>query len=431
MLEWATHLKLRFLCNSANPITTIPAHLTQIPLIIRYKTPPPVPNLFRIPALQNRDRVYGISISNWGPEDVGLDNALDNAFPMLETLSLAGVHTRLGLPFDFVAPRLRALHLRDMNVPTGCLSLTNAMKLSSLRLETHSAIPLKFLVESIANMPRLENISISFLQPSPLPDTVTELPSTQITCVVLPRLTRLVFRGCTTYLENLLSQIDTPFVQDLRFTCSSKGIPSIVRLSAFLGTLQNLKFQTSVVLFSRQHITISYYSDQPPVAPPFAEFSIRHSDAGGDEAHLETSLLQTCSTVVSSLSVVESLILKVTFDGAHRSGFRPQPTYWHTFLRPFVGVKTLSIGESLAVELSDALRPSNGAVITELLPVLSEVIIVSSKDPLTVLFDQPSSSFVDARRLAGSPIHRRFVQSPPPSFKLCAPPISWSFDTFN
>src|SRR5205807_4527996 len=79
MLEWATHLEPRVLCNPADPITTIASRLTQLPLIIRFKFLYPVPNLFRknsVLALQNRDRVYGITISNWGSEDLGLHKAL-------------------------------------------------------------------------------------------------------------------------------------------------------------------------------------------------------------------------------------------------------------------------------------------------------------------------------------------------------------------
>ena len=425
MLESATRLKLRFLWNSANPVTTVPAHLTQIPLTISFIFLYPVPTLLRenlFLALQNRDRVYDISINNWGSEDLGLHKALGNAFPVLETLSLAGVQTRPGVPFDFVAPRLRALHLRDVRVLTGCYQS------SSLRLQTFSAIPLKYLVESIASMPHLENISIGFYHISPLPDAVMELLSTQITCVVLPRLTRLVFKGCITYLENLLTQINTPFLQDLRSTCFSEGMPSVVRLPSFLGTLQNLNFQTAVMLFSKHHTTISYHSDQPSVAPSYAELYIYNSNARGGEIPLGTSLLQIFNAVAPALSVVESLALKVDSGpySPYRSGFTTQPTFWHTFLQPFVGVKTLTIDVSLFVELSDALRPNNGAVITELLPVLSKVVIVSLNDP--ALFDQLFSSFADARRLAGSPIDIRVIQQCPPS--LPAPPIYWTFDTF-
>ena len=75
----------------------MPAHLAQIPLIIRFKFLYPVPTLSRenlVLALQNHNRVYDISVSNWGSEDLGLHRALGNVFPVLETLSLSGVHTR-------------------------------------------------------------------------------------------------------------------------------------------------------------------------------------------------------------------------------------------------------------------------------------------------------------------------------------------------
>ena len=429
MLEWATHLELRVLCNSANPITTIPIHLTQLPLIIRFKFLYPVPNLFRknsVLALQNRDRVYGITISNWGSEDLGLNKALDSAFPMLETFSLAEALTRRVLPYNFVAPHLRALHLRNIDVPAGCLSPPNVVNLSSLRLEKIWGIPLEFLIESIASMPHLENISINFLSDPPLANAVIDSPST---CVVLPRLSRLIFTGFNTYLESLLNQIGTPFLQDLRFTVSLKRIPSVVRLSPFLGTLQSLNFQTAVMCFSGRHVTLSYHPDQPSVALPYAKFTINRPTVG-DDGDWVTSVLQICSDVAPALSVVESLALESDLGSFHKSVFRAQPTRWNIALRPFVGVKTLTINETFVAEVSDALDPNNGVVITKLLPVLSEIVIVSSEPRYLVLFDQPFSSFVDARRLAGIPINIRVIQPlhGPPS--LCPPPISWSFDTF-
>jgi len=413
----------------------MPLHLTQIPLIIRFNFLYPVPTLFRVNlvlALQNRDRVYDISISHWGFKDFGLQKALDNAFPMLETLSLSDAYTGRVLPPDFVAPRLRALHLRNIAVSMGCLLLTNVMNLSSLRLENIQVIPLEYVVESIASMPHLENISISFIPDSTLSDAVMELPSTQITCVVLSRLSRLTFKGSSTYLENLLTQIATPFLQDLRLTVFLKGIPSVVRLSAFLGTLQNLKFQTAVMSLSSQSIAISCHSDQPSVAPPYAKFAICHYNAGGDGAHLGTSLLQICSAVASALSDVESLAFELDCDSVFRLVIT-QPTFWRTFLQPFVSVKTLTIDVSFAVDLSIALRPDNGAVMTELLPVLSELVTVMASKDLLLYTARPFSSFSYARRFAGSPVDivtrgvPQFRHHPP---SLRPPPLSWSFDTF-
>ena len=408
----------------------MPSGLAQIPLIIRFKYLYPVPARFRenlVLALQHRHRVYGISISNWGLEDLGLHEALDDAFPMLETFSLAESHAGQHLPLDFLARHLRTLHLRNIAVSAGCLALPNAMSLSSLRLEKIPALPLKYLVESIESMPHLENISIGFLPYAPLPDAVMELPSTQIASVVLPRLSRLIFTGINTYLENLLTQISTPFLQDLRFTIFLKRIPSVVRLSAFLSTLQNLNFQTAVMWFSGRHMSISYHPGQPSVGLPYAKFAIDRPNTGDDE-DWETSVLQICSDVTPALSVVENLALELDLDSLYRPSFRAQPMLWHTGLRPFVGVKTLTINGAFSAELSDALDPNHGAVITELLPVLSEIVIVTPEPRELVLLKQPFSSFVDARRLAGCPIDLRVIQHRPPSLR--PPPISWSFDTF-
>ena len=430
MIEWAIRLKIGFLCNPANPITTMPSGLIQIPLIIRFKYLYPVPTRFRenlVLALQNRHRVYGITTSNWGLEDLGLHEALDNAFPMLETFSLTESHAGQVLPLDFVAPRLRALHLRNIVVSTACLSLPNAMNLSSLRLEKISALPLRYLVESIASMPLLENISIGFVPYVPLPDAVMDLPSTQITCAVLPRLTRLIFAGFSTYLENLLTQISTPFLRDLRFTIFLMGIPSVVCLSAFLGTLQNLNFQTAVMRYSGRYMTISYHPDRPSVSLPYAKFAIDRRNPGGDW-DWETSMLQICSAVGPALSVVESLALELDLEGFHGPDIMAQPMLWHTVIRPYVGVKTLTINGAFTAEISDALDPNSGTVITDLLPVLSEVVIVTPEPRDLVLLKQPFSSFIDARRLSGSPIDLRIIQHRPPSLR--PPPISWSFDTF-
>ena len=49
----------------------------------------------------------------------------------------------------------------------------------------------------------------------------------------------------------------------------------------------------------------------------------------------------------------------------------------------------------LTAELSDALLPKDEAVIKELLPELSELVVVSGKDPV----DEPFSSSISARHL--------------------------------
>ena len=103
---------------------------------------------------------------------------LDNDFPMLETLSLSNDHGPCVLPTNFAAPHLRILHLRNIAIDRISLVLANATNLLSLRLEripSPGDFPPEYLVEHIASMPHLENISIKYAAPQH-GDGTTEYP---------------------------------------------------------------------------------------------------------------------------------------------------------------------------------------------------------------------------------------------------------------
>jgi len=380
-------------------------------------------------ALQDRHHVCNISIHRWDSGDLELHRSLNNVFPMLETLSLTNgrgggrCYKNLELPNNFVAPRLRALHLLYFTIPKGHLSPTNATNLISLRLKgiprNDGFLP-EYLVECIASMPRLEDIWISF--DIGAPDAVMEFPQTQITRVVLPRLSRFDYTGVIPYLEHLLTRISTPSLRDFRSCTLSKNPFTARHLSTFLGTIQNLDLRTAMLSFSSCQLAITYYPDQPSVSPPNLVFGI----IGIYDLSTAASVVQICSAVASALQVpaVECLALEWLHHHLQVSDFPVEPTFWHTFLRSFGGVKTLRADEAFATMLSDALNRDNEAAITELLPVLSELVVVSSEE----LRQQPFSSFIRARRLAGHPIDLRVIVDRPSSL----PPhrFSWDFDTF-
>ena len=246
-----------------------------MPLIISFNFSSPVPSLSRknlLLALQHRDRVCAISIGHWGLGDFELRRALDNDFPMLETLSVSDDHRAQAFPENFTAPHLRTLHLRNIAIDRRSLLLANATNLLSLRLEripNPGDFSPEYLVECIASMPSLENISISFLQNVPLPHAVTELRNTQIPHIVLPRLSRFIYTGIGPYLEKVLTRIRTPFLQDFRFTSHLGDILSALSLPEFLDTMETLHFQKAVVSFSPLSTTIAYHFEQPSVGGPY------------------------------------------------------------------------------------------------------------------------------------------------------------------
>src|SRR6267142_2044837 len=90
----------------------------------------------------------------------GTRQGLSGAGSSLSIRVYYGLETQ-ELPYDFIAPRLRILHLQNITIPKGWLLLTNATNLLSLRLESIPAsgyFPPKYLVECITCMPHLENL---------------------------------------------------------------------------------------------------------------------------------------------------------------------------------------------------------------------------------------------------------------------------------
>ena len=405
----------------------MPSHLKPMPLIISFNFSSPVPSLSKkilLLALQHRDRVCAISIGHWGLGDLELRRVLDNDFPMLETLSISNDHVARVPPKSFAARHLRTLHLRNIAIDRGCLLLACATNLLSLRLEripSPGDFPPEYLVERIASMPHLENLSISFLQNMPLPYTVMELRNTQTPFIVIPRLSRFIYIGIGTYLEKVLARIRTPLLQDFRFTSSLDGIFAVLSLSAFLDTMQNLNFQKTLVSFSTLSTAIAYHFEQPPVDGPYFVFNVLGID---NRLGALDSVVKICSAVAPVLPDVESLVLESDYDCLRFPRFVVKPALWQSFLRSFGGVKTLRADMAFTAELSETLRADNGLAIKELLPVVSKLIVVSH----VTLVHEPFYSFISARRLAGHSIDLQVIQHYPPSLR--PPPISWPFDTF-
>jgi hypothetical protein len=135
-LQWVSNLKLHSLCNHSKPVTIIPSHFSSLPLLVSYDlallAPPRIKQDLLL-ALQHPDRVRAISV-------IGV----------MEVRSYSRHSTRPYSPSSPCSPPSEYATNRS---------------LLSLRLESIPAsgyFPPKYLVECIACMPHLENMSISF-----------------------------------------------------------------------------------------------------------------------------------------------------------------------------------------------------------------------------------------------------------------------------
>ena len=373
-----------------------------------------------IRALQYPDRVVSISIDTWRMDHWELLIALDKPFPALETFTLlvalsgspdTSFHT-IFFPGSFVSPRLHTLYLENVDIfEVPSLLTSAATTLVSLRIEQIEAcsyFPPDELVECISSMPQLEKLSIGFLSCYLLPDTEREFWDTQITRTVLSSLRELTFGGDSAYLEKVLALISAPRLQCFDIAFYSRPTLAVQHVSEFLTTIQDLDFRAVAVSFSNR-VTITYRPTQTSDSLSYIMFGIDdETDRFNQQA---ATVTQICAAVGPALNAVEDVTLK--FDRCYiPDDFAVRSELWCTFLGSFEALRMLRTDVALIPELSKVLNPDNGIAAEELLPMLSELVVVSGID----LIHNPFTSLIHARSLAGRAINfqvTKLRRSPP------------------
>lgn len=328
------------------------------------------------------------------------------------------------LPDGSATPRLRALHLHNIPLEEVSLVLTNSVtaNLISLRfdrIEDYSYVPPEHLVELISSMPQLENLSIGFGPTFLLSDPDREFWHADMRRVVLPSLWRLTFTGDSAYLEKLLALISTPLLQCFHVTYSPKPTLAVKALSACLKTIQDINFRAAVVSFSGT-FTITYYPEQPSGSPSCLMLAMGSDDKIDRLNEQVATMVRICTAVSPVPRFVESLALE--FDRAYvPDDFAVRREHWCTFLWSLGAVRRLRADVALTPELTSILNPEDGTATEELLPVLSELVVVSRVD----LVHNPFGSLIRTRSLVGNNIDFRVVKfrplPPPPLFILRSP----------
>ena len=354
--------------------------------------------------------------------DSQLFMALDNTFPALETFSvLIGLFNcpeyPLSFPENFVAPHLRTLYLKNVVIKDNVILeipsifprfVTTLVSLHLEQIEDYSYLPPNELTERISSIPRLEKLSIRFQVEFRLPDTEREFWDTQITRIVLSNLREFAFGGDSAYLEKMLALISTPLLQSFDVAFFSQPTLVVQHISEFLSTIQSLDFRAVTVSFS-DTVTITYRPTQTSdslscVMSDVDDVTNRHSQ------QLAT-VTQICAALGPTLNAVEDVTLK--FDRCYvTDDFTVRRELWRTFLRSFGALKTLRTDVALVPDLSKVLNPDNGTAAEELLPMLSELVVVSRID----LMHNPFASLIHTRSLAGRAINFQVIKrrSPPP-----------------
>jgi hypothetical protein len=385
------------------------SHLPPLPLVIYY------PDRTRIMARKDEDNIHFELQQHGRLRHVVLQapssslhmwlEPMNKLFPRLEYLSLSSTTTdseeiSLVTPELLQAPRHISLH--SIGLPKGLSSLSFTTALSTLsltRIRESCYFPPGHLVTQLQGLPRLEELSIGFALPIPLSSSEGELLSAPIPLVTLPTLRQFTFQREDVYLDNVVAQINTPLLKRLSLTLLFDLAFTLVNLTEFIHRTEGFGHHglMAKVVFNKGGPSVhASCHDQPGIEELSLHVNCKPLDWQINSA------AQVCGALEKVLSAVEKLTLDLDVNGMPTNWEnRLDSVLWHELLLPFISVKKLHVGSSLALQLSQSLELVAGGLVLELLPELEELEVQLEIGHSKNLF----SLFVETRETVARPVH--------------------------
>ena len=415
--SWS-HLDLCLLLTNDSPSMDTLSHLPPLPLIIHYSdrtrtiTRKDEGNMYL--GLQQHDRVRRVILQAPSSKLRMWLEPMNKLLPVLGELSLFSMNTDSEmsqvLPELLRAPKLHRLSLHGISLPKGLSLLSSTTSLSTLSL-THilesSYVPPGHLVALLQGLPHLEELSIGFAIPIPLPSSEGKLLPAPLPPVTLPTLRWLTFKGVGVYLDNLVAQINTPVLERLNLTLLFELAFTLVNLTEFICRTEGFKCLVARVFFNKDGASIEAgFNEQRTIG----KLSL-HVNCESLDWQIDSSA-QVCSALGRALSAVEELTLDLDVSGMASDWEKSlDSTLWHELLLPFIGVKKLHIGPPLTLELSQSLESVAGGLVLELLPELEELEVQLEIGRSKNVF----SLFVETRGSVDRPVHLSVPHSQQPN----------------
>ena len=403
-------LNLRLVCTRRKPVRDMLGIWPTFPIVIddqelgRHRRPRVDHVGNTIAALEHRDRVCQIGLENI-PLSLFpiLAATMQESFPALERLQLDSEDESPMLrPESFLggsAPRLRSLTLQNIPFPALPSLLLTTKGLVELRLWSipHSGyLSPDAIVACLSSLTKLENLLLRFKSPQSRPSgPIRRLPS--LTRVTLPSLTQFRFYGVNEYIEDLVSQIDTPLLHHLAIALFGEPLFVTSQLSQFVGWAEKLK------VVRRAMLEFDSYSNA-------AQFSLSDDPLDGTtlvlpisntELEFQLPFLEELSRSSSSplqLSSLDRLDISIGYT-------EPDPwddtedVPWLELLHPFTAVKDLYLDDRSVLNLAYTLKELTEAEATDVLPALQRIFVRDYKQHGDAI-----GSFIATRQLSDHPV---------------------------
>ena len=408
-------LNLRLLCTSKTPARDILDIWPPLPLIIHDSEYYTVNRWKRtsniIAALEHNDRVCQIQLRCFSSPELGyvMDSAMLKPFPELTDIWLAtsGYDKPVPiLPDSFLggtAPRLRSLELSDIPFP-GLRKLlpsaTHLVDLDLFNIPTSGYIPPDAMASSLSALTSLEFFRLHFRYPQPRPILESRRPPLPPpTRSILPSLTLILFKGASKYLEEIVTWIDAPRLNELHIAFFNQIIFDTPQLFQFISQRPTLRtLEKAHIAFSSKFIIVKL----PSRSSDYGVLSVEIPCAVS-EWQL-SSLEQVCTSSLPPPSTLEDLY--IFEDRGHPPCWQDdvENTLWLDLLRSFIAVKNLYLSEEFVARIAPALQELVGERTTEVLPNLESIFLGRAKWSTRRPLHEGIQKFVDARRLISHPV---------------------------
>ena len=302
---------------------------------------------------------------------------------------------------DGSAPRLQIVHLSRLpfpGLPKLLMSATHLLYLDLSNIPHSGYISPEAMVALICPFSSLATLSLGFQSPHSLPDWETRSrPPPK--CSILPALRKLDFKGVTEYLEELVTPIDTPQLDEMDIIFFNQINFYCPRLAQFINrTLTRRAPDEAHVQFDDMIAGVKLRYRTKFGLEKILTLSISCREPDWQLSSIE----QVCNFSLRSLSTVEDLYILHGYSQLVWKDDAIQNTLWLQLLLPFTAVKNLYLSKKFAPGIAAALQELVGGRITEVLPSLQNIFVEALKP--SGPFQENIGRFITARRLSDHPV---------------------------
>jgi hypothetical protein len=402
VFESPRRLNLRLFCTPETPARTTLDVWPALPLIVSGNMALSSGTDNVIAALGQRNRVRQVNLHLAGRQLEEVSASMQMPFPELTEMRLwLDVETVsvIPIPDSFLGgsiPLLQHFELSGIPFPGLLKPLSSATHLVYLKLFNipHSGyFSPKGSVALISALPSLEALFLEFQSPQSCPDRETRPPPLSKRSI-LPALRELHFKGVTEYLEDFVTCIDAPQLQNFYITFLNQIDFDTPRLAQFINRAHTT-FSHARVHFNDTTAAVKLTSWTQYLE---VEVSCREPD------WQLSSVAQVCNSCFPPFpfSMVEDLYIEHEYSQLIWNSDAIENALWLELLLPFTAVKNFYPSKGFAPDIAVALKELVGVRITEVLPSLQNIFVEELNPPGP--FQENIRQFVAARRLSGHPI---------------------------